>query len=346
MGDPAPTPAATAPLRSEGHGRGVIDLHAHILTDTYRKACVAAGQGQPDGMPGLPEWSADGSLALMDSAGIDAAVLSISSPGVFFGDVDAAVELASTVNDEAARVVADHPTRFGFAASLPIPDGAAAVREAHRALGELEADAISLHTNYGGLYLGDPALDGLLGVLDSYGAVVLVHPTSPVCWPELSMGRPQPMVEFLLDTTRAIANLALNGCLSRYPNIRWVIPHTGAALPVIADRVHRFALAWAATEADQVDVLGGLQRLYFDVAGIPLPRALPALLGLVEPSQIVYGSDYPFTPPDLVRQLAHELVESGPSALDPLPVTLRRNAEVLFPRFGVQASAGREKPAT
>jgi predicted TIM-barrel fold metal-dependent hydrolase len=269
----------------------------------------------------------------MDSAGIDAAVLSISSPGVFFGDIEAAIKLASRVNDEAARVVAEHPDRFGFAASLPLPDEDAAVREAHRALGELEADAISLHTNYGGLYLGDPALDGLLQVLDSYNAVVLVHPTSPVCWPELSMGRPRPMVEFLLDTTRAISNLALSGCLSRYPNVRWVIPHTGAALSVMADRVHRFALAWAATEKDQIDVIGGLQRLYFDVAGIPLPRALPALLGLVEPSQIVYGSDYPFTPPELVQQLAQELVESGPPALNPLPETLRRNAESLFPRF-------------
>jgi predicted TIM-barrel fold metal-dependent hydrolase len=106
----------------------------------------------------------------------------------------------------------------------------------------------------------------------------------------------------------------------------------------MVDRVHRFALAWAASPEDEIDVIGGLQRLYYDVAGIPLPRALPALLGLVQPTQIVYGSDYPFTPPDLVRQLAQELVDSGPAVLDPLPETLRRNAESLFPRFAQPTS--------
>ncbi len=336
--EPRPGPDAGshvkgAPLKADQGQPGAIDLHAHILTATYRQACLDAGHGQPDGMPRLPDWDPASTLADMDSAGIDAAVLSISSPGVFFGDASAAVKLASVVNDEAAEVVKHHPQRFGFAASLPIPDVNAAIEEAQRAFNDLNADAISLHTNYGGLYLGDSALDGLLEVLDSLDAVVLIHPTSPVCWQQLSMGRPRPMIEFLLDTTRAVFNLALSGCLSRYPSIRWVVPHAGAALPVTSDRVHQFALAWAASSSDQVDVLGGLQRLYYDVAGIPLPRALPALLELVSSTQIVYGSDYPFTPPEMVESLAEALVSARIPELENAPATFRRNAEVLFPRF-------------
>jgi hypothetical protein len=49
------------------------------------------------------------------------------------------------------------------------------------------------------------------------------------------------MVEFLFDTTRAVVNLALSGVLDQYPAIRWVVPHAGAALPVLADRVDRLA---------------------------------------------------------------------------------------------------------
>ncbi|MGH3500897.1 MAG: hypothetical protein ACRDQA_08365, partial [Nocardioidaceae bacterium] len=61
----------------------------------------------PDGIPGWPAWSVDEHLRMMDARGIDQAVLSISSPGVFFGDERAAVELARRVNDFAARVCAD-----------------------------------------------------------------------------------------------------------------------------------------------------------------------------------------------------------------------------------------------
>lgn len=294
---------------------------------------MAAGHAQPDGMPRLPDWNPDMALASMDAVGIEAAVLSVSSPGVFFGDVAAAARLASQINDEAAQIVADQPNRFGFAASLPIPDLTAAVAEAKRAYAHLNADAISLHTNYGGLYLGDPAMEGLLKVLDSLDAVVLIHPTSPVCWPEVAMDRPRPMIEFLLDTTRAVFNLALNGCLTRYPNIRWVVPHAGAALPVMADRSHQYSQAWAQSPEDRIDVIGCLQRLYYDVAGIPLPRALPALLALVSPTQIVYGSDFPFTPHEMVGALATALTEADIAPLEPMTETLRRNADTLFPRF-------------
>lgn len=324
--------SATAPLRN-AEGRGVIDLHAHILTDTYREACLAAGHDKPDGTPGLPTWSTAAALETMDAAGIDSAVLSISSPGVYFGDVKAAIELCSKVNDEAAVVVKDRPDRFGFAASLPLPDLDAAIREAQRAYSDLGADAISLHTNYGGLYLGDPGMDPLLEVLDAQKSVVLIHPTAPPCWEQVSMGRPRPMVEFLLDTTRSVFNLALNGALHRYPGINWVVPHTGGAISIMVDRVHAFAEAWAATEEDQVDVLGGIKRLYFDVAGVPVPRALPALLQLASTGQIVYGSDYPFTPPAAVMKFAEDLVGAEPAELQPLRETLRTNAERLFPRF-------------
>ncbi|XMN11093.1 hypothetical protein ACK8N7_36290 [Streptomyces griseobrunneus] len=73
----------------------------------------------------------------MDGTGDRAALLSVSSPGVHFGDDGAAVRLARSVNDEGAALVAEHPGRFGLLASLPLPDVAAAVSEAERALGEL-----------------------------------------------------------------------------------------------------------------------------------------------------------------------------------------------------------------
>ena len=142
-----------------------------------------------------------------------------------------------------------------------------------------------------------------------------------------------------------MVNLALNGVLERYPAIRWVVPHAGAALPVTADRVARLAPLISPPPAGGTagepapDVLGGLGRLYYDLAGVPLPRALPALLSLVPASQLVYGSDYPFTPAPTVAMLADAI--AGTDALDGAAraAALRGNAAALLPRLA-NAPAG------
>src|SRR5882757_629940 len=132
-----------------------IDVHAHFLPPFYREALIAAGHEHPDGGAAIPAWDEQRALDTMDSLGIDTAVLSISSPGVHFGDDRAAAELARRVNDEAARLVAEHPGRFGFFASLPLPDVPGALTELDRAMGELGAVGAVLESNHHGQYLGD-----------------------------------------------------------------------------------------------------------------------------------------------------------------------------------------------
>lgn len=284
----------------------------------------------------LPDWDVESALAVMDRVGVAAAVLSVSSPGVYFGDEEAAVPLARSVNDEAAAIAEAHPGRFGFAASLPIPHIPAAVTEVNRALDDLSADAVSLHTNYGGIYLGDERLNPILAALHEHEAVVLVHPTSPSCWEQVAFGRPRPMVEFIFDTTRAIFNLSLSGAFTEYPKIRWVVPHTGGAISVMADRVNRIAELIRPDGAIGVNVVTDLQRLYYDLAGVPLPRSLPALLTLVAVDQIVYGSDYPFANAESVYDSAGEIVAALDGCVDDPSLVLRKNAEALFPRFHSQ----------
>jgi len=100
----------------------LVDVHAHFLTDAYVSAARAAGHEHPDGMPGWPSWSAGQHLQLMDQWGVARSILSISSPGIHFGDDQAARELASHVNNAGAAVARAHPDRFGHFASLPLPD--------------------------------------------------------------------------------------------------------------------------------------------------------------------------------------------------------------------------------
>lgn len=313
---------------------GAIDLHAHYLPARYREVALAHGQDHPDGMPALPEWDVHSAVEMMDDVGIAAAALSISSPGVaFLEGATERTELCRMINEDGAAAVAAYPDRLAVLASLPLPDVDAALAELAHALDTLHADGVGLHTHYGGVYLGDARLDPVLAELDARGTVVTIHPVSPCGWEGVSFGRPRPYVEFLFDTTRAVVNLALSGTLDRFPGIRWVVPHTGAALSVVADRVHRFHQMLHPPDEPDVDVLALLRRMYYDLAGVPVPRSLAALLELVGPDRLVYGSDYPFTPAPMVRALADAIVTTPLLDERSLAAATRGNAEGLFPRF-------------
>jgi predicted TIM-barrel fold metal-dependent hydrolase len=298
-----------------------IDVHAHFLPEGYRAALARAGIDQPDGMPWVPEWSADGHLALMDRLGIATSMLSVSSPGVHLGDGTDAADLAREVNEDGRRTVVDHPGRFGLLASLPLPDVDASIAEIAHCCDRLEVDGFVLLTNVAGTYVSDPAFAPIFRELDRRQARVLLHPTSPPCWEHTSLGRPRPMLEFLFDTTRAVADLVLNGTVAGHPDLRLIIPHAGATLPLVADRIGGFARLLA----PEVDVLGDLGRLHFDLAGYAVPRQLDALLTLASPEHLHYGSDFPFTPEPVVVAAAETL-----DAVGPLADTLHTNTARLF----------------
>jgi hypothetical protein len=94
---------------------GRIDVHAHYLPEAYHDALVAAGQAQPDGIPALPEWNEALALAAMDELDVRLAILSISSPGVHFGDAAAATELARRHQRDRG---ADHQSQTGQVRAL------------------------------------------------------------------------------------------------------------------------------------------------------------------------------------------------------------------------------------
>jgi len=301
----------------------MIDVHAHYLPDSYRTALTAAGHAQPDGMAAIPEWSAVEHVALMDTLGIEVSMLSISSPGVWSAD------LAREVNEEGRRTVVDHPGRFGLLASLPLPDVDAAMTEIAFCCDHLDVDGFAVLTNAGGTYLGDPSLAPVFRELDRRGARVFVHPTSPPCWEHTSLGRPRPMLEFFLDTTRCVVDLVLSGTIAQHPDIEFLIPHAGAALAMVADRVSVFSLVLG-VDAD-IDVTRDLGRLHYDLAGFPIPRQLAALRSLTADDHLHYGSDFPFTPGFAVAGACDVLasVTEPANLLD----RLRANSERLFPRL-------------
>ena len=191
--------------------------------------------------------------------------------------------------------------------------------------------ALLTHTH--GVYLGDQRLDPVFAELDRRRAVVFLHPTSPVCWEQSALGRPRPMVEYIFDTARTVTDLVMAGVLTRHPNLRVIVPHCGGAIPVLADRINEFMGLFLPSEnSPSPDAVQQLRGLYYDMAGTAFPRQVPALLKLVDPDRVLFGSDYCWTPPPLAD--AH--IAAIDAAESPVEGTTWRslttaNAQRLFP---------------
>ena len=306
---------------------GRIDVHQHLLPDSYVEWLRSEGLGQAGGRD-LPAWSAHSAITLMDARSIATGILSISTPGTHLGDDAQALDKARQINDLGAELVKDRPDRFGYFATIPLPYVDGAVHEAVRALDELGADGVVLLANNRGTYLGDPAFEPLMTELDRRSAVVFVHP-SELPAPAVP-GLPPFAADFLLDTTRAAANLVLHGVPRRYPSLKIILSHAGGFLPYAA---HRIAVTFIGEGRDPGEVFDDLTSFYFDTALSGSPTALPSLLAFARPGHVLYGSDWPFAPDLAVKYFTDGLDAHEPADTDLHHAIDSANARALFPRL-------------
>jgi 6-methylsalicylate decarboxylase len=265
----------------------------------------------------------------MDRSGIRAAVVSFGSPGVWFGDAGAARELARRCNEYLAGLVKHHPTRFGAFACLPLPD----VTEAAHALDALKCDGVNLLARVADRFLGDPGFEELMAELNRRKAVVFVRPNVHSTSRALGFKYPEATFEFIADTTRAVLNLALTGTLERYPDIRWILSHAGGAVPFLAWRFRMADYYPEFKHAIPQGIQTYLKRLYYDTALSPSPYAMKPAMDFAGPSQLVFGSDFPYASSSVVSMEVNDLEQ-----LDVFDPASRRameagNAAGLFRRW-------------
>lgn len=287
-----------------------VDLHHHFLPDFYRQHLIEKGQDKPDGFPHLPDWSEEQALALMDKINIQHACLSISSPGVYFGDIDDAKTLSRQVNACGADLQNRYPERFSYLASVPLPDVDAAVEELCFSMDNQGAKGLVMHSNSEGIYAGDEMLIPLYEALNARKGILFIHPTSAHCGccntaqPSQLRGRyPAPVMEFIFETTRTISDYVHAGFATRFPDIRMVVPHAGAALPLLANRID-LAMPIVSGNPSLPKMSEVLKEFYFDLAGAPVPDMLDLVVRYARPENLVYGSDWPFTPEGAAVHLA------------------------------------------
>jgi predicted TIM-barrel fold metal-dependent hydrolase len=316
-----------------------VDVHHHLLPPDYLSTLNKRGISEFAGRP-FPEWSPEISLSLMDQHGIRTAVTSVSCPGVYFGDMGLARDLARMCNEYAAELCHGEDQRWGAFAVLPLPDLDAALAELEYALDTLKLDGVALLASIGKRYLGDPGFNELFDELNRRKAVVFIHPSVPPGSdvPELSL--PYFLVEFVFDTTRAIANLLFSGTMERCADIRFIVAHAGGTVPYLVFRLSLGQFLPGLQEKVPKGVAAYLSRLYYDTALSASPAALRSLQELVDYSHIVFGSDYPFAP-----ELATAITIEGLKDYDgfderELKAIHNENALALFPRLQLTERRG------
>jgi predicted TIM-barrel fold metal-dependent hydrolase len=310
-GQAGPSPSV-APYR--------IDVHYHGNSPGF----IAAIKAHNTGQTALMNWTPAKALEDMDRDGVATSIMSTSEPSVYFGDAAAARALARECNEYFARLVSDHPTRFGWFATLPLPDVDGTLKEIEYAFTTLKADGVCFMSSYEGKYLGDPLFAPVMDELNRRRAVAYTHPFRGGMINMLPDGRALG-ITLSTETTLTIQSILYTNTATRCPDIKFIWSHGGGTAPYITSRLG----AAVGPDGKPNANLATLQKFYYDTAQAFNPYTLATFTKVVPNAHILFGTDYPFAQAGTV---AKGLADAGFTAAN-LRAIERDNALELFPRL-------------
>lgn len=320
-------PASTGPGSA-----GRIDFHHHFASPRW---LAKQKETKSQGWQPFQGWTAAKSLEAMDKAGVSTALISCTAPGPGFSgmSLEETRSMTRDLNECGARIVSDYKGRFGLLATLNPLDVDHSLKEIEYVLGTLNAVGFGLITSYGEKWMGDQAYQPVFDELNRRKALVFLHPTAAPCCQNLIANIPPPTVEYNTDTSRAIANILINGSANRTLDVRYIFSHAGGTAPYLVQRLGiapapELADALAGTPAPN-SRLYHLRRFYYDVAQSTNPIQIPALKLFAGISQIVFGADFPYS---TIVDHVEALQKCGLSA-DELKAIDRGNALRLVPQY-------------
>ena len=270
-----------------------IDLHGHYMPPAYYETLEKNHVQLLDGVK-APFWSVERQFDIMEKLNIGFSTLSLSSPYPFFenstqGEV---AEVIRGCNEYGSSLQKEYPDKFRALASLPLTDINKSLEEIKYCREKLDVPGFALLSNYNGMYLGDKRLDPIMEELNKEPTLVTIHPTVPTVEIEgVCEELPGPIMEYFFETTRAVTNMLLKGIVHRYPNIKFIVPHGGSVLAILADRM--IPLTDILLKDRGLTMAEDLKNMYYDLAGYAMPKQFGLLRKITSDEHLVYGSDSP-----------------------------------------------------
>jgi len=261
-----------------------IDVHAHFMTPQTEEELKRSAIARCERCflaPGLYQWTPEAAIAHMDSNGIAMQMLS---------NIPKSFKALQLSNEHGASIVARYPSRFGLLLALPTDNPDACLAEIGRTE-KLKADGFAVTCRYNDVYLSDIRLEPVWQELQGRQATVFVHPDA---YGEPLMGRPTALLEVAFETTRTVIDMLYAGIFRRYPKIKFVIAHCGAALPALAGRLLLLGTeSWVPNPQGitKAEMKAQLAALYLDTAATGSANSLAPALAMTTADHLVYGSD-------------------------------------------------------
>jgi aminocarboxymuconate-semialdehyde decarboxylase len=301
----------------------IIDVHTHMFTRRWLELLRTKGapygiKVRPDGkeeifrgetpvvfpQPGHFDYGLR--IRVMDEAGIDVSVVSLTCPNVYWGGEETSVLAACESNDTMAEAQRKYPKRIRWFASLPWEYPRRAVEELKRSC-DNGAVGVMVLANVNGRSLTDEVFTPIWQEIDKRGLPVLVHPTDPPGAEAMDMGKYDLSwsVGFMFDTTLCFTRMIFDGFLDLYPNVKLIASHAGATLPYLVGRFEK---------GDEVELpqrrrmtskpTDYLRRLYYDCITYNA-GALQYLISVVGADRVMFGTDWPHQVFDIKGALAN-----------------------------------------
>jgi aminocarboxymuconate-semialdehyde decarboxylase len=287
----------------------IVDFHNHFYPPEYMHALRSGASAvqvtvDQDGNPCV-HYPGDYNVAVpghrdidyrervLIEHGVDMQVLTLTTPGTHVEAPGTALRFAELVNDSFAAIAQGKPGRFTALATLPLNDPAASVKELQRACRDLKFRGAMLFSNVNGVGVDDRRFWPLYEAANDLGAVLYIHPTSPVGVEAMTDFWLMPLVGFLCDTTLAAAKIVFSGVAERFPNVQWALCHLGGAIPFLAERLDRGFEAFTECRANIPRAPSDyLKRFYYDTVNFN-PQAIQLAIAFAGVDHILAGSDYP-----------------------------------------------------
>ena len=273
-----------------------IDVHHHLISPAWKKQLTKWNTVRPiTGYEVHQSYDPAKDIETMDKGGVETSYFSVTTPGMWFGDIDETRRVVREQNEYGAALVRDHKGRFGHFATVPLPDVDATLREIEYAYDTLKVDGISFVTSYNDRWLGDKTFAPMWDELNRRKAVVYTHATAPgCCYSNFQQGVGVLTIEFNTDIARTIASVISSGVAAKTPDVRYIWSHGGGS--IWAQRY--IGANDLATPTDPKSKMYHLRRFFYDTASANDSLHIGILKLAVPTTQILFGTDYPWGTPD------------------------------------------------
>ena len=280
--------------KGEG-GPGFRSLLGHYLTSDAKQPQFVRTRLQDLG---------EKRLADMDAAGIDHAVLGLTSPGTQILEADAARELARTSNDILAEACHRHPGRFSGLAAVGFEDVPGAVKELDRGIADLGLKGVICNSHIRGHYLDEQQFYPILEAIEALDVPLYLHPNTPndsMIGTLAEAGLEAGIYGFAVETGMHLLRIIRAGVLDRFPTLRIVVGHLGEGLPYWFYRLDLYHAAqvasgrYEAIKPLQLELSEYFRRnIWLTTSGMPSAPPIIYVREVVGPDRLMYAMDYPY----------------------------------------------------